>query len=96
MSTDNAAAKPGVVLPTPRPAPIRVGACGVVLIAIWIGLIAGVGDVALLVAKRRWFDPTFFVWEPIFPGSFPRVSRFSSSYPRFSWLRSPASMGLCG
>jgi arylsulfatase A-like enzyme len=61
-------AEPSPKTPTKKPQPPTCGAGEAVLVGTWIGSLAGFGDLAILVAKRRWLDPDFyhfgdqFVW----------------------------------
>jgi arylsulfatase A-like enzyme len=55
----------------PQLAPLQVGPGRVLLIAAWIGLIAGIGDVVLLVLRKRWIDRDFLHAGADFPWIIP-------------------------
>ena len=57
------------------------GPATVLLVACWIGLIAGFLDLGLLVLNRRVISRDFYRLGGDFPGSSPWASRFCSWCP---------------
>ena len=68
---DGIAIEPGAVATAAKPILPGVGAGGVILIGIWIGLIAGFGDVCFLVISRRLIFRDFYHLGADFPWIVP-------------------------
>jgi arylsulfatase A-like enzyme len=62
---------PSVFAAAKKSIPVKCGAAEAVLIATWFGLLAGFGDLGILIVKRRWLDPDFYHIGGDFPWIIP-------------------------
>ena len=68
---DGIAVEQGAVVSATKPTLPGVGAGAVILIGTWIGLLAGFGDLGILIVKKRWLDPDFYRIGEHFPWIIP-------------------------